>query len=93
MSPCDRVQRRCRPSGWAVALAILAAAVPAAAQVKNPNTAPDIDARGAISVSQRAGMILEIRKLACAVAARYVESQADGVRGDVEGASPGIQHA
>jgi glycyl-tRNA synthetase alpha chain len=31
-----------------------------------------LDARGAISVSQRAGMILNIRKLACAVAARYV---------------------
>jgi glycyl-tRNA synthetase alpha chain len=31
-----------------------------------------LDARGAISVSQRAGMILGIRKLACAVAARYV---------------------
>jgi glycyl-tRNA synthetase alpha chain len=44
-----------------------------------------LDARGAISVSQRAGMILEIRKLACAVAARYVESQQEGVRGDVEG--------
>jgi glycyl-tRNA synthetase alpha chain len=32
-----------------------------------------LDARGAISVSQRAGMILGIRKLACAVAAKYVE--------------------
>jgi glycyl-tRNA synthetase alpha chain len=31
-----------------------------------------LDARGAISVSQRAGMILAIRKLACAVAERYV---------------------
>ncbi len=31
-----------------------------------------LDARGAISVSQRAGMILAIRKLACAVAAAYV---------------------
>jgi glycyl-tRNA synthetase alpha chain len=31
-----------------------------------------LDARGAISVSQRAGMILGIRKLACAVAAAYV---------------------
>jgi glycyl-tRNA synthetase alpha chain len=31
-----------------------------------------LDARGAISVSQRAGMILNIRKLACAVAAAYV---------------------
>ena len=29
-----------------------------------------LDARGAISVSQRAGMILGIRKLACAIAAR-----------------------
>jgi glycyl-tRNA synthetase alpha chain len=32
-----------------------------------------LDARGAISVSQRAGMILSIRKLACAIAAAYVE--------------------
>ncbi len=31
-----------------------------------------LDARGAISVSERAGMILSIRKLACAVAATYV---------------------
>jgi len=31
-----------------------------------------LDARGAISVSQRAGMILGIRKLACAVAAAYL---------------------
>jgi glycyl-tRNA synthetase alpha chain len=31
-----------------------------------------LDARGAISVSQRAAMILSIRKLACAVAAAYV---------------------
>jgi glycyl-tRNA synthetase alpha chain len=31
-----------------------------------------LDARGAISVSQRAGMLLAIRKLACAVAATYV---------------------
>jgi glycyl-tRNA synthetase alpha chain len=31
-----------------------------------------LDARGAISVSQRAGMILSIRKLACAVAERHV---------------------
>jgi glycyl-tRNA synthetase alpha chain len=30
-----------------------------------------LDARGAISVSQRAGMILGIRKLACELAARY----------------------
>jgi glycyl-tRNA synthetase alpha chain len=41
-----------------------------------------LDARGAISVSQRAGLILSIRKLACAIAARYVapaaEAQATG---------------
>ena len=36
-----------------------------------------LDARGAISVSQRAGMILGIRKLACAVAAKYVEAPAE----------------
>jgi glycyl-tRNA synthetase alpha chain len=52
-----------------------------------------LDARGAISVSQRAGMILEIRKLACAVAARYVESQTEGVRGDVEGTAAEGQRA
>ena len=37
-----------------------------------------LDARGAISVSQRAGMILEIRKLACAVAAEYVAAASPG---------------
>jgi glycyl-tRNA synthetase alpha chain len=31
-----------------------------------------LDARGAISVTERAGMILSIRKLACAIAAAYV---------------------
>jgi len=31
-----------------------------------------LDARGAVSVSQRAGLILKIRKLACAVAQAYV---------------------
>jgi glycyl-tRNA synthetase alpha chain len=38
-----------------------------------------LDARGAISVSQRAGMILNIRKLSCAIAARWVEEQAAAV--------------
>ena len=37
-----------------------------------------LDARGAISVSQRAGMILGIRKLACAIAERYVAPPAEG---------------
>jgi glycyl-tRNA synthetase alpha chain len=43
-----------------------------------------LDARGAISVSQRAGMILGIRKLACAIAARYVgvEGEAPPAKGD-----------
>jgi glycyl-tRNA synthetase alpha chain len=36
-----------------------------------------LDARGAISVSQRAGMILAIRKLACAVAERYIAPPAE----------------
>jgi glycyl-tRNA synthetase alpha chain len=36
-----------------------------------------LDARGAISVSQRAGMILKIRKLSCAVAAAYVAPPAE----------------
>jgi glycyl-tRNA synthetase alpha chain len=41
-----------------------------------------LDARGAISVSQRAGMILKIRKLACAVAAAYVaETGGEAARG------------
>jgi len=40
-----------------------------------------LDARGAISVSQRAGMSLGIRKLACAIAADYVESEAPGAAG------------
>jgi glycyl-tRNA synthetase alpha chain len=34
-----------------------------------------LDARGAISVSERAGLILKIRKLACAIAAAYVAHQ------------------
>ena len=51
-----------------------------------------LDARGAISVSQRAGMILGIRKLACAVAAKYVEENAatgtepQSTRGNAKGA-------
>ena len=41
-----------------------------------------LDARGAISVSQRAGMILAIRKLACAVAAAYLgEDAPEAARG------------
>jgi glycyl-tRNA synthetase alpha chain len=35
-----------------------------------------LDARGAISVTERAGMILGIRKLACAIARAYVEASA-----------------
>ena len=34
-----------------------------------------LDARGGISVTQRAAMLLQIRKLACAVAAAYVEER------------------
>ena len=33
-----------------------------------------LDARGAISVTQRAGMILSIRKLACAIAGRHMSA-------------------
>jgi glycyl-tRNA synthetase alpha chain len=40
-----------------------------------------LDARGAISVTERAGMILGIRKLACAIAKAYVEG---GERADAE---------
>jgi glycyl-tRNA synthetase alpha chain len=43
-----------------------------------------LDARGAISVSQRAGMILQIRKLACAIAAAYVEFRNPSVGPDAE---------
>jgi glycyl-tRNA synthetase alpha chain len=43
-----------------------------------------LDARGAISVSQRAAMILSIRKLACAVAAAYV-APAEEARGSMNG--------
>jgi glycyl-tRNA synthetase alpha subunit len=48
-----------------------------------------LDARGAISVTERAGMILKIRKLACAVAQAYVEgtSPAEGEPGAVVAAS------
>jgi glycyl-tRNA synthetase alpha chain len=35
-----------------------------------------LDARGAISVTERAGMILSLRKLACAIAKAYVEAVA-----------------
>jgi len=55
-----------------------------------------LDARGAISVSQRAGMILQIRKLACAVAERYVAGAVPaGVKGDHEKApgDAGTAHA
>jgi glycyl-tRNA synthetase alpha chain len=38
-----------------------------------------LDARGAISVSQRAGMILAIRRLACAVAAAHVGGEDERV--------------
>jgi glycyl-tRNA synthetase alpha chain len=43
-----------------------------------------LDARGAISVSQRAAMILQIRKLACAIAKAYVESRIVAPSGDAE---------
>ncbi len=38
-----------------------------------------LDARGAISVTERAGMILSIRKLACAIAAAYVAPPGEAV--------------
>ena len=41
-----------------------------------------LDARGAISVSQRAGMILSIRKLACDVAAKYLKETSPGTDND-----------
>jgi glycyl-tRNA synthetase alpha chain len=41
-----------------------------------------LDARGAISVTERAGMILGIRKLACAIAGASVEAQEAGAAGD-----------
>jgi glycyl-tRNA synthetase alpha chain len=47
-----------------------------------------LDARGAISVSQRAGMLLGIRKLACAIAARYVglDTEPQTAKGDTPAA-------
>jgi glycyl-tRNA synthetase alpha chain len=45
-----------------------------------------LDARGAISVSQRAGMILSIRRMACAVAERYVAALAPPAEGAAEAA-------
>ena len=44
-----------------------------------------LDARGAISVSERAQLILKIRKLACAVAAAYVAHQTAAVRESIHG--------
>jgi len=47
-----------------------------------------LDARGAISVSQRAGMLLGIRKLACAIAQRYVgaDTEPQTAKGDAPAA-------
>jgi glycyl-tRNA synthetase alpha chain len=45
-----------------------------------------LDARGAISVSQRQGMILSIRKLACAVAEKYVARLAGGAAPEAKSA-------
>jgi glycyl-tRNA synthetase alpha chain len=47
-----------------------------------------LDARGAISVTERAGMILSIRKLACAVAKAYVEAVAPPSGEDEAGEAP-----
>jgi glycyl-tRNA synthetase alpha chain len=41
-----------------------------------------LDARGAISVSERAGMILRIRKLACAVAKAYADASSGAPAGE-----------
>jgi len=49
-----------------------------------------LDARGAISVSERAGLILKIRKLACAVAAACVEHASAGP-GEAAGSGPGTE--
>ena len=47
-----------------------------------------LDARGGISVTQRASMLLQIRKLACGVAAAYVEDRWPGpVKGKSEAKS------
>jgi glycyl-tRNA synthetase alpha subunit len=43
-----------------------------------------LDARGAISVSQRAGMILAIRKLACAIAEGHVRPAAPDAAPEAE---------
>jgi glycyl-tRNA synthetase alpha chain len=47
-----------------------------------------LDARGAISVSQRAGMLLGIRKLACAIAPRYVGADTDTEPQTAKGDTP-----
>jgi glycyl-tRNA synthetase alpha chain len=44
-----------------------------------------LDARGAVSVSERAQLILKIRKLACAVASAYVAHQDDVAQGEARG--------
>jgi glycyl-tRNA synthetase alpha chain len=48
-----------------------------------------LDARGGISVTQRAAMLLQIRKLACAVAAAYVEERWPAPKAEAEGAAEG----
>jgi glycyl-tRNA synthetase alpha chain len=48
-----------------------------------------LDARGAISVTERAGMILKIRKLACAVAKAYVDAVTGAAAGGGAGAARG----
>jgi glycyl-tRNA synthetase alpha chain len=44
-----------------------------------------LDARGAISVTERAGMILSIRKLACAIAAKHVAPAEEESEASAEG--------
>ena len=48
-----------------------------------------LDARGALSVTERAGMILEIRKLACAVARAYLQA-AEGDASDAADVASGV---
>ena len=48
-----------------------------------------LDARGGISVTQRAAMLLQIRKLACAVAAAYVEERWPAPKAEVDDAASG----
>ena len=71
---------RALAEGWRVLQAGERTALPAYDWcLKSSHAFNVLDARAAISVSQRAGMILGIRKLACAIAQRFVGEQEAGL--------------